>query len=136
MKKVLFVCVHNSGRSQMAEAFANKLGADKIVAESAGTQPADALNPVAVEAMEEIGYDMSSHYPKMMTIDMVNSADRLVTMGCGVDAEGVCPASFIPTEDWGIEDPKGQSIDKVREIRDQIKTKVERLIDEMTVGKD
>lgn len=136
MKKVLFVCVHNSGRSQMAEAFANKLGADKIVAESAGTQPADALNPVAVEAMEEIGYDMSSHYPKMMTLDMVNSADRLVTMGCGVDAEGVCPASFIPTEDWGIEDPKGQSIDKVREIRDQIKTKVERLIDEMTAGKD
>ena len=136
MKKVLFVCVHNSGRSQMAEAFANKLGADKIVAESAGTQPADALNPVAVEAMEEIGYDMSSHYPKMMTLDMVNSADRLVTMGCGVDAEGVCPASFIPTEDWGIEDPKGQSIDKVREIRNQIKTKVERLIDEMTAGKD
>jgi len=136
MKKVLFVCVHNSGRSQMAEAFANKLGADKIVAESAGTQPADALNPVAVEAMEEIGYDMSSHYPKMMTLDMVNSADRLVTMGCGVDAEGVCPASFIPTEDWGIEDPEGQSIDKVREIRNQIKTKVERLIDEMTAGKD
>lgn len=136
MKKVLFVCVHNSGRSQMAEAFANKLGSGKIVAESAGTQPADELDPAAVRVMEEIGYDMSGHYPKMMTLDMVNSADRMITMGCGVDAEGVCPASLIPTEDWGLEDPKGQPIDKVREIRDQIRTRVEQLIDEMVAGKD
>lgn len=136
MKKVLFVCVHNSGRSQMAEAFANKLGSGKIVAESAGTQPADELDPAAVRVMEEIGYDMSGHYPKMMTLDMVDSADRMITMGCGVDAEGVCPASLIPTEDWGLEDPKGQPIDKVREIRDQIRTRVEQLIDEMVAGKD
>ena len=105
MKRVLFVCIHNSRRSQMAEAFAKRLGAGKIIAESAGTEPADGLNPVAVEAMEEIGYDMSGHYPKVMTLDMVNSADRMITMGCGVDTEGVCPASFIPTEDWGLEDP-------------------------------
>lgn len=134
MKKVVFVCVHNSGRSQMAEAFAKKLGVGKIIAESAGTEPADGLNPTAVRAMEEIGYDMSSHYPKVMTPEMVDSADRMVTMGCGVDAEGVCPASFIPTEDWGLEDPKGQPIEKVREIRDQIKARVDKLIEEMTRG--
>jgi len=134
LKKVVFVCVHNSGRSQMAEAFAKKLGDGKIIAESAGTEPADGLNPTAVQAMEEIGYDMSGHYPKVMTIDMVNTADRMITMGCGVDTEGVCPASFIPTEDWGLEDPKGQPIEKVREIRDQIKTRVEKLIEEMTAS--
>jgi arsenate reductase len=134
LKKVVFVCVHNSGRSQMAEAFAKKLGDGKIIAESAGTEPADGLNPTAVQAMEEIGYDMSGHYPKVMTIDMVNTADRMITMGCGVDTEGVCPASFIPTEDWGLEDPKGQPIEKVREIRDQIRTRVEKLIEEMTRG--
>ena len=131
MKKVVFVCTHNSGRSQMAEAFANRLGAGKVIAESAGTQPANGLNPQAVAAMQEIGYDMSSHYPKVMTLDMVNSADRMITMGCGVDTEGVCPASFIPTEDWGLEDPKGQPIEKVRQIRDEIEARVEKLIDEL-----
>jgi len=134
MKKVIFVCVHNSGRSQMAEAFAKKLGAGKIVVESAGTQPADGLNPTVVRAMEEIGYDMTGHYPKMLTLDMINSADRIITMGCGVDAEGVCPASIVQTEDWELEDPKGQSIEKVRQIRDQIKARVEKLIEEMTTG--
>ncbi len=131
MKKVVFVCTHNSGRSQMAEAFANRLGAGKVIAESAGTQPTNGLNPQAVAAMQEIGYDMSGHYPKVMTLDMVNSADRMITMGCGVDTEGVCPASFIPTEDWGLEDPKGQPIEKVRQIRDEIEARVEKLIDEL-----
>jgi len=134
MKKIVFVCVHNSGRSQMAEAFAKKLGAGKVFAESAGTQPADELNPAVVRAMEEIGYDMSGHYPKMLTLDMINSADRIITMGCGVDAEGVCPASIVQTEDWGLEDPKGQPIDKVRQIRDQIKARVEKLMEEITMG--
>jgi arsenate reductase len=134
LKKILFVCTHNSGRSQMAEAFANKLGAGKITAESAGTQPADSLNPTMVHAMNEIGYDMSGHHPKAMTLEMVDSADRMITMGCGVDAEGVCPASFIPTQDWGLDDPKGQPIENVRAIRDQIKARVERLIEEMTAG--
>ncbi|MDH7602927.1 MAG: arsenate reductase ArsC [Armatimonadota bacterium] len=129
-KKVVFVCVHNSGRSQMAEAFAKRLGAGKIEALSAGTQPAGALNPVVVEAMKEIGYDMSDHHPKLLTLDMVESADRIVTMGCGVDAS-TCPAAFLPTEDWGLEDPKGQPIEKVRQIRDEIKAKVEELIQDM-----
>ena len=115
----------------MAEAFAKKLGEGKIIAQSAGTEPGDSLNPQAIAAMEEIGYDVSSHYPKVMTPEMVDSADRIVTMGCGVDA-ATCPAVFVPSEDWGLEDPKGQPIEKVRQIRDQIKTRVEKLIDEMT----
>ncbi|MFQ3549546.1 MAG: arsenate reductase ArsC [Armatimonadota bacterium] len=130
MKKVVFVCVHNSGRSQMAEAFAKKLGEGKIIAESAGTEPGDTLNPQAVEAMKEIGYDMSSHYPKMMTEEMAKY-DKIITMGCGVDADS-CPATFMPTEDWGLEDPKGKPIEKVREIRDEIERRVKLLIEELT----
>lgn len=130
MKKIIFVCVHNSGRSQMAEAFAKRFGAGKIEVQSAGTQPTDRLNPVVVKAMEEIGYDMSGHYPKLLTLEMVNSADRIITMGCGVDAE-TCPASFLPTEDWGLEDPSGQPLEKVREIRDEIKARVQKLISEI-----
>ncbi|MCE5322534.1 arsenate reductase ArsC [bacterium] len=142
MKKALFVCIHNSGRSQMAEAFAKKLGDGRIIAESAGTAPSGTLNPQAVAAMEEIGYDMSGHYPKVMTPEMVESADKVITMGCGVnlnDVEhggAVCPAVFVESEDWGLEDPNGQPIEKVRAIRDQVKTRVEKLIDEMTTGED
>ena len=138
MKRVIFVCIHNSGRSQMAEAFAKRLGEGRIIAESAGTMPGGSLNPQAVEAMEEIGYDMSSHYPKVMTPEMVNSADKVITMGCGVNLDdiehegAVCPAVFVESEDWGLEDPKGQPVEKVREIRDQIKARVEKLIDELT----
>jgi protein-tyrosine-phosphatase len=131
LKKVVFVCVHNSGRSQMAEAFTAKLGAGKVIAESAGTEPGKGLNPQAVAAMQEIGYDMSGHYPKVMTLEMVESADRIITMGCGVDA-GTCPATFVPSEDWGLEDPKDKPIEKVREIRDQIEARVKKLIDELT----
>lgn len=140
MKKAIFVCIHNSGRSQMAEAFAKKLGEGRIVAESAGTEPGGSLNPQAVATMEEIGYDMSSHYPKVMTPEMVESADKVITMGCGVNLDdidhggAVCPAVFVESEDWGLEDPKGQPIEKVREIRDQIKVRVEALIEEMTTG--
>ncbi len=130
MKKVVFVCVHNSGRSQMAEAFAKKLGEGKIEVYSAGTEPGTELNRAAVSAMEEIGFDMSGHYPKMLTMEMVEGADKIITMGCGVDASS-CPAAFLPTEDWGLEDPKNQPIEKVREIRDQIKAKVESMIAEL-----
>lgn len=130
MKKVIFVCIHNSGRSQMAEAFARKLGEGKILAESAGTEPGASLNPQAVAAMQEIGYDMSAHYSKVMTNEMVESADRIITMGCGVDTK-TCPAVFVPSEDWGLEDPKDKTIEKVRDIRDQIKSKVEQLIEEL-----
>lgn len=138
LKKIVFVCIHNSGRSQMAEAFAKKLGAGRIIAESAGTAPGGSLNPQAVAVMEEIGYDLSVHYPKVMTPKMVESADKVITMGCGVDLDDiehggiVCPAVFVESEDWGLEDPKGQPIEKVRDIRDQIKTRVEKLIEEMT----
>jgi len=126
MKKVVFVCVHNSGRSQMAEAFANRLGKGLIEAQSAGTKPSDGLNPTVVQAMEEIGYDMSGHHPKMLTMEMANSADMLITMGCGVQDEGAtCP---VADEDWALDDPHGQPIEKVREIRDQVKVRVEALI--------
>jgi arsenate reductase (thioredoxin) len=141
LKKVIFVCIHNSGRSQMAEAFAKKIGEGRVIAESAGTEPGGSLNPQAVAAMEEIGYDMSGHHPKVMTPEMVDSSDRVITMGCGVNLDDVdhggpvCPAVFVESEDWGLEDPKGQSIEKVREIRDLIKARVERLIEEMTRSK-
>lgn len=136
MKKVIFVCIHNSGRSQMAEAFAKRLGVGVIAAESAGTLPADAINPVAVDAMKEIGYDMSGQHPKILTDEMANGADLVVTMGCGVDLEeaskgGVCPVVSAPSEDWGLEDPKGKPIDTVRRIRDEIKTRVEDLVRRM-----
>ena len=139
MKKIVFVCIHNSGRSQMAEAFAKKLGTGKIEAESAGTAPGGELNPTVVQAMEEIGYDMSGHYSKVMSNEMVDTADRVVTMGCGVNLDeaaegGTCPAVFVPSEDWGLEDPKGKPIEKVREIRDEIKARVEKLIVELSEG--
>ena len=101
MKKVIFVCTHNSGRSQMAEAFAKRLGEGRVIAESAGTAPGGGLNPQAVAAMEEIGYDMSGHHPKLMTPEMVDSADKVITMGCGVNLDdiehggAVCPAVFV-----------------------------------------
>jgi arsenate reductase len=124
----------------MAEAFAKKLGEGRILAESAGTKPGGALNSQAVAAMEEIGYDMSGHHPKVMTPEMVEGADRVITMGCGVDlddidyGEAACPAVFVESEDWGLEDPKGQPIEKVREIRDLIRVRVEKLIEEMTTS--
>lgn len=118
----------------MAEAFARKLGKGVINAESAGTAPGAELNPQAMEAMEEIGYDMSSHHPKLMTPAMVDSADLVVTMGCGVDPKDIpdgatCPAVMVRSEDWGLEDPKGQPIEKVRQIRDEIEQRVRQLVD-------
>jgi len=130
--KILFVCVHNAGRSQMAEAFVNALSRDRLLdvqAESAGTMGGKQLNPAAVSAMAEIGIDMTAHVPKLLTQEMADRADRILSMGCGVDASA-CPAKFMLTEDWELEDPAGQSLDKVREIRDQIKARVERLLDE------
>ena len=131
IKTVIFVCVHNSGRSQMAEAFFNKLAGGKAQALSAGTQPADKVNPVVVEAMREAGINIGGNKPKMLTLDMVEKADRMITMGCGAEAEAVCPASFIETEDWALEDPKGKSLEQVRKIRDEIKERVARLFSEL-----
>ena len=126
MKKVLFVCVHNAGRSQMAEAFFNQMAKGKAKGFSAGTQPADKVNPVVVAAMREVGIDISRQKPKLLTLEMLESVDRVITMGCG--AEGVCPASFVPTEDWQLEDPEGKPIERVRQIRDEVKARVEELV--------
>jgi len=131
IKTVIFVCVHNSGRSQMAEAFFNKLAGGKAQALSAGTQPANEVNPVVVEAMREAGINIASKKPKALTMDMVEKAERMITMGCGAEAEAVCPASFIETEDWALEDPKGKSLEQVRKIRDEIKERVARLFSEL-----
>ena len=131
MKTVLFVCVHNSGRSQMAEAFFNQLAKGKAQAVSSGTQPAESVNPVVVEAMKEVAIDISGNKPKMLTMDMIEKADRMITMGCGAEAGAVCPASFIKTEDWALEDPKGKPLEQVRKIRDEIKERVIRLLNEL-----
>jgi arsenate reductase len=132
MKTIVFVCVHNSGRSQMAEAFFNDLAKGRARAISAGTQPSDQVNPVVVEAMREVGIDISSNKPKALTPDMVEKAHRMITMGCGTEAQGVCPASFIETEDWELEDPKGKPIEEVRKIRNEIKKRVENLITQVS----
>ncbi len=127
MKQVLFVCVHNSGRSKMAEAFFNQMAQGRdMSAQSAGTQPGAGVNPTVVEAMREIGIDLSASKPSQLTPEMARSADRVITMGCGV-AES-CPAGFLITEDWGLDDPAGQPVEKVRAIRDQVKERVQALI--------
>jgi len=115
----------------MAEAFFNLLANGKAKAFSAGTQPADKVNPVVVEAMNEVGIDLSGNRPKMLTMEMVEKANLMITMGCGNRAETVCPASFIKTEDWALEDPKGKSIEQVRKIRDEIRDKVITLLAEL-----
>ncbi|OGN89950.1 MAG: arsenate reductase [Chloroflexi bacterium RBG_13_46_14] len=130
---VLFVCVHNSGRSQMAAAFFNLMAKGKAKALSAGTKPADTVNPVVVEAMREVGIDISSNRPQMLTMDLVEKADRMITMGCGEDTEAVCPAGFLETEDWELEDPHGKRLEEVREIRDEVKRRVENLLTEMQI---
>jgi arsenate reductase (thioredoxin) len=127
MKRIIFVCVENAGRSQMAEAFANKYGKDKFIASSAGNKPADMVNPLVVEAMREKGIDISTNRPKLLTFQMVQDADLIVTMGC--NDQGICPGPFFkPTVDWKLEDPKGKPEEKVREIRDDIESKVQKLI--------
>ena len=122
---VLFVCVHNAGRSQMAAGYLAHLGGGRIRVLSAGSQPADAVNPVAVAAMAEEGIDITSAAPKVLTPEAVQVADVVVTMGCG-DA---CP--FFPGtryEDWELDDPAGRGIDAVRPIRDEIRARVEALM--------
>ena len=130
MKTVLFVCVGNSGRSQMAEAFFNYYaGGNKARAISAGTEPASAVSRTAIEAMREVGIDISRNKPKALTPEMIDQANLVITMGCG--AEAACPASWVETRDWALEDPKDKPIEKVREIRDEIKTKVLNLLKEL-----
>ena len=129
MKKILFVCVENAGRSQMAEAFAKKYGKDKFIVSSAGNKPADKVNPVVVEAMKEKGIDYSMNKPQLLTFQMAQGSDLIITMGC--DDQGICPGPFFqPTVDWKLEDPIGKTIEKVREIRDDIERLVQQLITE------
>ena len=129
MKKILFVCVHNAGRSQMAESFFNHYAKGKAQAFSAGTHYASRIDPIVVEAMAERGIDISNKRPKMLTLEMLGVADKVISMGCGV--EGVCPATFVPTEDWQLEDPEDKPIEQVRAIRDEIEAKVKKLLDEI-----
>ena len=125
---VLFVCVHNAGRSQMAAGFMTHLSQGRVEVLSAGSAPKDSINPVAVEAMAEVGIDISHNSPKVLTPEAVQQSDAVITMGCG-DA---CP--FYPGkryEDWVLEDPAGQGIESVRVIRDEIKVRVENLLAEL-----
>jgi len=122
---VLFVCVHNAGRSQMAAGWLNNLAGDRIEVRSAGSAPASSINPVAVEAMAEVGIDIATQSPTILTPDAVETSDVVVTMGCG-DA---CP--FFPGtrhEDWQLDDPAGQGIESIRPIRDEIRRRVEELV--------
>lgn len=122
---VLFVCVHNAGRSQMAAGFLRELGGDAVRVLSAGSIPADQINPTAVEAMAEVGIDIAGEQPKVLTTEAVQDSDVVITMGCG-DA---CP--FFPGkryEDWKLDDPAGQGIESVRVIRDDIRGRIEELI--------
>jgi arsenate reductase len=127
MKTVLFICVHNSGRSQMAEGYFNQMAEGKAKAISAGSQPADNVNPIAVAVMREEGIDICRNKPKLLTMEMMEGIDRAITMGC----EETCPLTTVPTEDWGLEDPKDKPIKQARKIRDEIKDKVKRLIEQI-----
>jgi arsenate reductase (thioredoxin) len=122
---VLFVCVHNAGRSQMAAGWLTHLGGDRVEVRSAGSEPADQVNPVAVAAMAEVGIDIAGEQPKVLTTGAVETSDVVVTMGCG----DTCP--FFPGkryEDWELNDPAGQDLDAVRPIRDEIRARVEELL--------
>lgn len=125
---VLFVCIHNAGRSQMAAGYLRHLGGDRVEVLSAGSAPADSINPVAVAAMAEEGVDIASEQPKILTADAVKTSDVVVTMGCG----DTCP--FYPGkryEDWILDDPAGQGIEAVRPIRDEIRRRIEALLEEL-----
>ena len=126
MKKVLFVCVENARRSQMAEAFFNKLAKGRAVAVSAGDRPASKVDEKAVEVMKEIGIDITEQRPKSLTMKMVEEADVVITMGCGAD---VCPVVPKRVEEWKIEDPAGKPVVKFREVRNEIRKRVEKLVE-------
>jgi protein-tyrosine-phosphatase len=123
--EVLFVCVHNAGRSQMAAGFLRKLAGDSVSVRTAGSEPAEEINPVAAEAMAEVGVDLSHEFPKKLTDASVRASDVVITMGCG-DTCPVYPGKRY--EDWELDDPAGQDLQTVRGIRDEIQTKVEGLI--------
>jgi arsenate reductase (thioredoxin) len=125
---VLFVCVHNAGRSQMAAGWLTRFAGSKIDVRSAGSEPAERINPVAVQVMREVGIDITSEKPKILTADAVKQADVVITMGCGDS----CPIySGKRYEDWNLTDPAGQPIDVVRRVRDEIRGRVQHLVNEL-----
>jgi arsenate reductase len=126
---VLFVCVHNAGRSQMAAGWLSHLAGDQIDVRSAGSEPADQINPVAVAAMDEVGIDILGEQPKLLTVDAVRTADVVITMGCG-DTCPIFPGKRY--EDWDLADPAGQGIEMVRTVRDDIKARVQALVAELS----
>ncbi|MFF1768266.1 arsenate reductase ArsC [Streptomyces sp. NPDC058251] len=128
LASVLFVCVHNAGRSQMAAGFLNDLAGDRIEVRSAGSVPGDQVNPAAVEAMMQVGVDISEQRPKILTTEAVQASDYVITMGCG-DACPIFPGKKYL--DWALEDPAGKGVAAVRPIRDEIKTRIEALIAEI-----
>src|SRR5215203_1036268 len=125
---VLFVCVHNAGRSQIAAGYLRDLAGDRVEVLSAGSEPKDQINPVAIEAMAEEGLDIAGNTPKILTVDAVKESDVVITMGCG-DACPIFPGKRY--EDWALDDPAGQGIETVRVIRDDIRGRVLRLLDEL-----
>ena len=130
MSKILFGCVENAGRSQMAEGFFRKLGPSNFEVMSAGTKPASEINPTAVQVMKEVDIDISQNRSKTITSEMISESDTVINMGC-MDKES-CPALFVEDiDDWNIEDPKGKSIEQVRKIRDGIEARVLELVDSL-----
>ncbi len=129
--EVLFVCVHNAGRSQMAAGLLDKLAEGRVHVRSAGSDPADAINPNARAAMAEIGIDIGQEFPKPLTDQAVRAADAVITMGCG-DACPIYPGKRY--EDWELEDPAGKDLEAVRAIRDEIESRVRKLLSDLTDG--
>jgi len=127
---VLFVCVHNAGRSQMAAGWLAYLAGDRVEVRSAGSEPAERINPAAVAAMAEVGIDIAGEQPKTLTVDALQESDIVITMGCG-DTCAIFPGKRY--EDWDLEDPAGQGIDAVRLIRDEIHARIEKLLTEIPV---
>ena len=126
---VLFVCVHNAGRSQMAAGYMQALSGGRVEVLSAGSEPKDQINPVAIQAMAEEGIDIANNIPKVLTTEAVRDSDVVITMGCG-DACPIFPGKRY--EDWKLEDPAGQGIESVRPIRDEIRGRIEQLVSELT----
>ena len=131
--EVLFVCVHNAGRSQMAAGLLDHLAAGRVHVRTAGSDPADQINPAAIRAMAEVGVDLSSEYPKPLTDEVVKAADAVITMGCG-DACPIYPGKRY--EDWELEDPEGKDLETVRRIRDEIAERVRSLLAELVRGEE
>ena len=129
--EVLFVCVHNAGRSQMASALLDRYGAGRVLVRSAGSSPADELNPTVVEAMAEVGVDIRAEVPKRLTTDAVEASDVVITMGCG-DSCPIYPGKRYL--DWELDDPAGRDLDQVRLIRDEIDRRVRALLEELIAG--